>query len=130
VEEALISALEPVLSDVQRADLGVSLSPGEPVSDHRSVSRTILWAHDGSGTGIQVCVGDSRGAQVAALASAVQDIVVEDFLLAPWPKCPRHPRSGHPLLATVEADEAVWRCPSDNAVISVVGALPATYVSH
>jgi hypothetical protein len=119
VKQAVISALAPVLSDVLRADLGVSLIPGEPVIEHRSVSRTIVWAQDGSGTGVQVYVDDSR-------ASTVQDIVVEDFLLTPWPKCPRHPGSGHPLLATVRGDEAVWTCPHDNAVISLVGTLPAT----
>jgi hypothetical protein len=130
VEEPVITALEPVLADVRRAGLGVSLSRGELISDRPGLSRAIVWAHDGSGTGVQVYVSDSRAAQVAALASTVQDIVVEDFLLAPWPTCPHHPKSGHPLLATVEAGAAVWKCPSDNSVISGVGTLPRPHISR
>jgi hypothetical protein len=123
MEEALVAALAPVLADVHRSALGVVLTPGEPETAPPGVSRTVLWASDGSGTGVQVHLGDAEAWRIAGLASAVQDIVVEDFLRTPWPRCPRHPRGGHPLLARVVDEEAVWTCPSDGWVICPVGRL-------
>ena len=50
VVETVISALDPALADVRRRDLGVSLSPDEPILEHESVSRRMLWAHLGPGS--------------------------------------------------------------------------------
>ena len=50
VVETVISALDPALADVRRRDLGVSLSPDEPILEPESVSRTMLWAHQGPGS--------------------------------------------------------------------------------
>jgi hypothetical protein len=123
VDDALITALEPVLRDVHRSDVGVYLRVDDAVTEDEGLARAILWAQDGSGTGIQVDLGDSAADQIAELANVVQDIVVKDFLLTPWPQCPL-PFLGHPLLASAEQDSAVWTCPTTKSTIAKVGTLP------
>ena len=122
VDDALVTALGPVLADVRRSDIDVSFVLAEPPTEGAGFVRGILRADDGSETGIQIDVDQGAAEQVAALANVVQDIVVEDFLLAPWPECHLH-RGSHPLLAAVDGQGAVWTCPINEAVIAPIGDL-------
>jgi hypothetical protein len=81
VDDALISALDPVLNDLRRSGVGVSFVLAESPAHSAGFASAILQAPDGSGTGIQVDLDQTAAEQVATLASTVQDIVVEDFTL-------------------------------------------------
>ncbi len=119
--DALITALDPVLNDLGRSGVGVWLLRADSPLQSTRLGSGILQAPDGSTTGIQIDLDQTAAEQVAAVASVVQDIVVEDFILAPWPRCPVHRSGGHPLLAAVNGRDAVWTCPIDSAVIATIG---------
>lgn len=132
MDPMLLTALEPVLLDVERSALPVSFEARDyeqsdwvDTSEPRICASAILWASDGAGTGIQVDLLAGDADRVAALANVVQDLVIEDNLHRVWPRCPLHPNGGHPLVATARDGRAVWECPSDATTITQIGTLPA-----
>ena len=116
----LESALEPVLRDLSRAAVAFEIRDEEWTDDENCPS-ALIFATDGSGTGIYISVWDSTEEQVAALAEGIQDHVIEDAQMA-WPDCPRHPTS-HPLTAAVDGGRAVWVCPQTQVVVAEIGQL-------
>jgi hypothetical protein len=129
VDVVLIKSLAPVLRDVLRTDLPMTFELAEYDWDE-SVSwiatgmLRMSWRHEQSGTAVQVSKQDPESDRIAHLADIVQDLVIEETLL-PWPRCPRHPDGGHPLLAVPTGDAAMWNCPADHVPVADVGHLSA-----
>ena len=125
VDDRLARALEPVLRDVARTGVPVPRfqdDDWQPLTDHEAA---MMWSDDGSGMGVSIYLGDSEPARIARAAEQVQEWVIEElWTRAPtnWPVCPRHPTT-HPLASTELAAAAVWVCPKDRVMVSLVGSL-------
>ncbi|WP_286929706.1 MULTISPECIES: hypothetical protein [Aeromicrobium] len=126
MDDILSEAMAPVLRDLARSGLtppriDESDWSGDP--DHPSA---MMWAPDGTGRGISVQRSAPEPERLASAADQVQEWAIESILwgTAPtnWPQCPRHP-AHHPLLASTSDTSAVWVCPTDRAVIGVIGSL-------
>ena len=65
--------------------------------------------------------GHSADEVVAALADALQEAFLDEFIWGGWPTCPQH--HTHPLQAVVVRGTATWSCPTDERVVSAIGAL-------
>jgi len=86
----------------------------------------MLFAEDGSGTGVWVDLDMQEAHRLAHLADQVQDWAVEELarLGRPtnWPICPAPPGT-HPMEASVEDSRAVWACPAGDDVSLPIGGL-------
>lgn len=125
--EAFEAALQPVLSDLDRAYPGVFRVERQ---DDGSDLQAILWEQDGSGSG--VFMGDGCWPEVVAvveIADKVQEFAIEAVWTltgrGSWPTCLEHP-DGRPLAAGVHESRASWFCPTDGRVIAPIGALSAS----
>jgi hypothetical protein len=126
MERELAVALEPVLRDLAKPGGVLPDVRDEAWSDVPRTASAMLWAADGSGTGVSLELGKPGSTQIAALADQVQEWAVEALwsLRRPtnWPPCPHHPGS-HPLAPTESDGRAVWICPADNSEVSEIGSL-------
>ena len=102
---------------VEDAKFVVSIDDDPKIPDWIRIhgSREAPWKH---GFGVDATGGDES--VVAAVATGLQDIVIEMFQLT-VPRCPGHP---HPL-AVLLRDTAEWQCPQEAAHFRCpVGAYP------
>jgi hypothetical protein len=121
-DEVLASALAPVLRDLARSGLPAPrIESSDWIVDPNQPS-AMLWATDGSGTGVHVSRFDSPEGRIAAAADKVQEWVLDELWGRPWPECPRHPAS-HPMEARATEVAAVWFCPVDGSDVRVIGSL-------
>jgi hypothetical protein len=125
MDELMRQALVPVLHDLEGAALAAPrIEAADWTGDPDSPS-VMLWGPTGNGMGVQVSRLAPTSERIASVADQVQEFVIEELWgQAPtnWPPCPRHPRA-HPMRAMVQDDAAVWVCPVDDALVSVIGTL-------
>jgi hypothetical protein len=137
LDPQLEAALNPILADLIATGgllLDVRESDAHSVwSGSPSYLRAMVWAPDGSGTGIALQERLPFAAQVAELAEQMQEIAIEARwkceLSATWPECPSHPNS-HPLEPALVSGHAVWRCPRSGETIAEIGTLPRNWEDH
>lgn len=126
MDELLRQALVPVLHDLETDVVAAPLTEafdwdGDP--DWPSVM--MLRSPTGNQMGVQVSGLAPMSERIASVAEQVQVFVFEELWgrsQSDWPPCPRHP-GAHPLRAMVQDDVAVWVCPVDNLLASVIGTL-------
>ena len=128
MERELVAALEPILRDLARPGGVLPEIRDETWSDIPGTASAMLYAADGSGTGVAVDLGLAVPARIAGVADQVQEWAVEALWSSHrptnWPPCPHHP-GRHPLAAVEGDGRAVWVCPADQAEISEIGSLEA-----
>ena len=127
MEPVLAEALAPVLHDLAATGLTLPrFADDEGWSSLPELATAMLWASDGSGTGVRVLRSAPWPARVVEVADQVQEWAIENVLWGgaetSWPPCPRHPRT-HPLAAAVVAGRAAWTCPADDGVVAEIGGL-------
>ena len=54
----------------------------------------LLWAPDGSGTGITVDISAGQAARIATSQASCRNIYIEDVNHTPWPRCTQHRQAG------------------------------------
>lgn len=124
MDSVLWESVEPVLRDLARAGVNApTFDDKDWVGDREYVS-CMMWSADGSGSGLSVRRVAPLEERIAQAADQVQDWAIEDQLWGSastnWPPCPSHPAS-HPLRASVAGSNAVWLCPADRSVMTVIG---------
>jgi hypothetical protein len=132
VDDVLMQALAPVLSDIART-VAVPLEiRDEQWSDFPGQLTAMIYTEDGTGTGVSVMARDPLADRVVLVADQVQDIIVEALWTArrptSWPECPMHP-SAHPLKAEVSASGPTWRCVRSGVDVVEIGSLTAAGTS-
>lgn len=118
-------ALAPVLHDLEGAVVAAPRIESADWSEDPDWPSVMLWSPTGSGMGVRVSRLARLSERVASVADQVQEFVIEElWRQAPtnWPPCPRHPTT-HPMKAMAQDDAAVWVCPVDDALVSLIGAL-------
>jgi hypothetical protein len=117
--------MEPVLRDLRGVEIVPARIEDDDWTGDQDSASAMLWSSDGSGTGVYVSRSAQAVERIAAMADQVQDWAIEELwgqASTNWPPCPQHP-NGHPMKATTRGDAAVWVCPVDGTVVSLVGAL-------
>ena len=125
VDDVLRAAMEPVLRDLSRAGIAPPRIDDRHWTDDPDSPSVMLWSPDGSGTGAYVSRPAPEGERIAMVADQMQEWVIEELWATTatnWPRCPRHPDS-HPMKVSTRAATAVWTCPADEVVISIIGEL-------
>ncbi|MDN7122716.1 hypothetical protein INN71_15100 [Nocardioides sp. ChNu-153] len=121
----LEQAIAPVMRDLVRSGIAPPRLLDYDWLDDTAVASAMLHTPDGAGTGITVSRLATEAEQVAWVADAVQEAVI-DYLMPTgpnnWPPCPLHPRN-HPLLAAVHDEAAVWECPKTGSRVAAIGAV-------
>ena len=117
----LRAAAAPLLRDLAAAGEPVPEIKTEACEEDDWAVYGLLAGPGGSGQRIRVIRDRSPAGQVTDLARQFQEWTDEQFG-DQWPVCPEHGLPGQ-LQADVRDGAAVWICPQDGRVISVVGAL-------
>lgn len=124
VDEVLQESMEPVLRDLRGAGISAPRVEDDDWTGDPDFPSVMLWSPDGYGFGVSVSRSALASARVAAVADQVQEWAIEELWGhgSNWPPCPQHPNS-HPMQATTRDDAAVWVCPTDQTIVSPIGAL-------
>jgi hypothetical protein len=125
VDELMRQALVPVLHDLEGAAVAAPRIEAADRTGDPDWPSVMLWSPTGNGMGVQVSRLAPMSERIASVADQVQEFVIEELWgQAPtsWPPCPRHP-TAHPMRALAQDDTAVWVCPVDDSLMSVIGRL-------
>jgi hypothetical protein len=121
----LRQAQEPVLSDLRGAGIVTPRIEDDDWADDPDSLSAMAWSPNGSGTGVYISRSASVSERVAAIANQIQEWAIEELwghASTSWPECPHHPQR-HPMEATIRDGVAVWSCPIDQTVFSLIGML-------
>ena len=125
MDDALATALAPVLRDLRGAGAGVPIIEDRDWTNDPARPSAMLGSPDGGAMGVSASRAASEVERVANVADQVQEWAIEQLWRAGrtnWPPCPRHP-STHPLRAVARHGAAVWVCPTADVVVAGVGEL-------
>ena len=125
MNELLTNALQPILRDIQTLGVQPLEIEDEDWFGHSEWASAMLRSADGTGCGISMLLADSALGQVARVADAVQEWVIEDYWATPfsnWPPCPEHPTT-HPLEVRADESKVSWVCPKSGNLVAEVGSL-------
>lgn len=124
MDPVLRESVEPVLSDLARAQIHAPTFDDDDWVGDRDYVSCMMWSADGSGSGLSVQRAASLPERVAQAADQVQEWAIEDQLWGSgrtnWPPCPHHPTT-HPLRAVFAGSGAMWVCPAGRSVVAPVG---------
>ena len=125
MDESLRQALVPVLHDLETAGVAAPRIEAFDWTGDPEWPLVMLRSPTGNAINVQVSRLARMSERIAAVADQVQGFVFEELWgRAPtnWPPCPRHP-TAHPMRAMAQDDAAVWVCPVDDSLVSVIGTL-------
>lgn len=125
--EYVAEEFRPVRHDLLAAGLhGAAGDPYRMPGDSRLLATVSI---DGDEIGIVAFDREAPAAErLRTLADFTQDLLLENFVpdgrSVVWPRC-QDRTHGHPMVAGIDAGQAVWSCPRDPDLAVPIGELEA-----